>query len=226
MKRSALLVLIIIILIVGFFHIEGLIPFIFLNDTVLESVFQAIYQDAATIALLALVVILLAFLLFFRDISRAFGNQRQLKKPRLSVNDSRIELSLERRFEFTERALYEFAEAMETYAEHMASHTSAIQGLSEASHALKSSAAEQNRILGHLSESIIRDRTNREISILERLVSRFESNTTEALLARDVLESGIGEDIIDEIRVKKEIKPPPGCVVNPKALASRPRYSE
>lgn len=226
MKRAALLVLIVIILVAGFFYAEGLIPFIPLSDNVLESVFQTLYQDAATITLLVLVVILLAFLLFFRDIPRAFRNQRQSRETRLSVNESRIELSLERRFDFTERALHEFAEAMETYAEHMASHTSAIQGLSEASHALKSSAAEQNRILGHLSESIIRDRANSEISIMERLVSRFEIKTTEALLARDVLESGTGEYIIDEIRVKKERKPPPGCVVNPKALASRPRYSE
>ncbi|GAH83487.1 unnamed protein product, partial [marine sediment metagenome] len=43
----------------------------------------------------------------------------------------------------TQHALNNFASAIELYAEHLKSHTSAIQGLSEASHELKSGAAEQ-----------------------------------------------------------------------------------
>jgi len=52
----------------------------------------------------------------------------------------------------TQRALNNFASAIEVYAEHLKSHTSAIQGLSEASHELKRGAAEQNRVLSRIAE--------------------------------------------------------------------------
>jgi hypothetical protein len=54
----------------------------------------------------------------------------------------------------TEQALQELATAIAKYAVHLKSHTAAIQGLSEASHELKQSAAEQNRVLAYLVESI------------------------------------------------------------------------
>jgi GAF domain-containing protein len=54
----------------------------------------------------------------------------------------------------TEQALQELSAAIAEYAVHLKSHTSAIQGLSEASQELKRSAAEQNRILADLVESI------------------------------------------------------------------------
>ncbi len=52
----------------------------------------------------------------------------------------------------TQHALEQFAGAIAEYAQHLKSHTSAIQGLSEASHELKNGAAEQNRVLTHLVE--------------------------------------------------------------------------
>ncbi len=55
----------------------------------------------------------------------------------------------------TEQALEKFAAAIELYAQHLSSHTSAIQGLSEASHELKRSAAEQNRVLAHLMTNVV-----------------------------------------------------------------------
>ena len=54
----------------------------------------------------------------------------------------------------TEQALQELSAAIAEYAVHLKSHTSAIQGLSEASQELKQSAAEQNRILAKLVENI------------------------------------------------------------------------
>jgi len=54
----------------------------------------------------------------------------------------------------TEQALHELSAAIAEYAVHLKSHTAAIQGLSEASQELKRSAAEQNRILASLAESI------------------------------------------------------------------------
>jgi len=54
----------------------------------------------------------------------------------------------------TEQALQELSAAIAEYAVHLKSHTAAIRGLSEASQKLKRSAAEQNRILANLAESI------------------------------------------------------------------------
>ena len=54
----------------------------------------------------------------------------------------------------TQEALSSFATAMAEYAEHLRSHTSAIQGLAEASHELKRGAAEQNKALEHIVEAL------------------------------------------------------------------------
>jgi hypothetical protein len=58
--------------------------------------------------------------------------------------------STEHRMSTTEQALEKFAAAIGDYATHLSSHTSAIQGLAEASRELKMSAAEQNRVLAYL----------------------------------------------------------------------------
>jgi len=59
----------------------------------------------------------------------------------------------EQRMNTTEQALEKFAVAIGDYAQHLASHTSAIQGLAEASHELKRSAAEQNRVLAQIVQN-------------------------------------------------------------------------
>ena len=59
---------------------------------------------------------------------------------------------VERGMTATQRALEQFAGAIAEYAQHLKSHTSAIQSLSEASHELKNGAAEQNKILTRLVE--------------------------------------------------------------------------
>jgi len=58
----------------------------------------------------------------------------------------------EKQMGYTQEALTSFASAIAEYAEHLKSHTSAIQGLSEASHELKRGAAEQNKVLQRLAE--------------------------------------------------------------------------
>jgi signal peptidase len=60
----------------------------------------------------------------------------------------------EQKMNSTEQALEKFSAAIVEYAQHLASHTSAIEGLSEASHELKRGAAEQNRVLAHLMDTI------------------------------------------------------------------------
>jgi len=54
----------------------------------------------------------------------------------------------------TQDALSSFASAMAEYAEHLRSHTKAIQGMAEASHELKQGAAEQNKVLVHIVEAL------------------------------------------------------------------------
>jgi len=54
----------------------------------------------------------------------------------------------------TQDALSSFATAMAEYAEHLRSHTSAIQGLAEASHELKRGAADQNKVLGSIADAL------------------------------------------------------------------------
>ena len=71
------------------------------------------------------------------------------------VLEQRIETT-EQGMTATQQALNNFAAAITEYAQHLKSHTSAIQGLSEASQELKKGAAEQNRVLFRLMETMER----------------------------------------------------------------------
>jgi methyl-accepting chemotaxis protein len=64
--------------------------------------------------------------------------------------------------EVTQQALTSFASAIAEYAEHLKSHTSAIQGLSEASQELKKGAVEQNKVLERIVEALDQRRLPRE----------------------------------------------------------------
>ena len=104
---------------------------------------------------------LLALYLYAGELSRGRQTvQKGIFAPVIeeSQRSSRI---LERRIETTEKgmtgtqqALNNFAGAIAEYAEHLKSHTSAIQGLSEASQELRKGAAEQNKVLIHLMETM------------------------------------------------------------------------
>ncbi|MFC1874473.1 signal peptidase I [Chloroflexota bacterium] len=87
--------------------------------------------------------------------------ENQYSSQHLEQRIESTEKEMERRVETTEKgmeqtqqALNSFATAMAEYAKHMQSHTSAIQGLSEASHELKRGAAEQNRVLARMLEHV------------------------------------------------------------------------
>ncbi len=98
----------------------------------------------------------------------------------------------EQKMDTTQKALEKFAGAIELYAEHLSSHTSAIQGLSEASHELKRSAAQQNRVLMNLIERTEQPRPIRK----EEIISKVE----QAMY-----------DLGETPEVEKE-QFPPGCV--------------
>jgi uncharacterized membrane-anchored protein YhcB (DUF1043 family) len=62
--------------------------------------------------------------------------------------------NIDERVASTQKSLDKFAKAIELYAGHLASHTSAIQELSRSASELRESSAEQNRVLAHITESI------------------------------------------------------------------------
>lgn len=186
-----------------------------------------LFRGGAGTVLFIVVVFLLAIVMYAPEITRSAGRLlRETVSPIVEENH-RVDLQLSRRFEATERALEGFSGVVRIYARHLASHTSAIQGLSDASQALKGSAAEQNRVLGHLSASIIRERKTREVTVVERVVREFEKKTAEALQARDELESKLPESGLryQEVIPLRMVPPsPPGCAANPKALLARAHY--
>jgi signal peptidase I len=103
-------------------------------------------------------LILLAIYLYLDEITMGRRKiQEGVFSPVLSDNRRRGRVlegrteTLERGMEATQHALESFAGAIGEYAEHLKSHTSAIQGLAEASHELKRSAVEQNKVLANLT---------------------------------------------------------------------------
>jgi hypothetical protein len=193
-------------------------------------------------------VVLFALFLYSGDIIIGLrGRYRDFISP-VVEETHRVSLVLSNRFEGTEKALESFAGAMQEYARHMASHTSAIQGLSEASQALKNSALEQNQVLYRLSHSLETEKSEKEISRVEKVVSELERRTQLVLQVKDELEgkrpatykaperihvpepapppepAPRRETIVvlrREPPPKEKIQSPPGCVGNPRALYAR-----
>jgi len=118
-------------------------------------------QSQQGLMFVAITLTLFAFYLYASDISR--GGQkihRGVFAPVIQATVRDTE-ALTQRIDGTEKvmaqtqeALSSFASAMTEYAEHLRSHTSAIQGLAEASHELKRGAAEQNKALEHIVEAL------------------------------------------------------------------------
>ncbi len=184
-------------------------------------------QSRLAMVFIIVAIVLLALFLYVNEISLGVGRIFRNALSPIVEEGHRTDLVLSRRFEGTERALDNFANAMQLYAQHMASHTSAIQGLSEASQSLRGSAAEQNRILGHLTKAYVQEKSRSEVSTVERVVKEIERKTLEALQAKDELEKKIPGQYIkprEEQLLREILQSPPGCVVNPKALLARTHY--
>jgi signal peptidase I len=180
-----------------------------------------LFRGGAETIIFAIAAILLVIILYSDKIARYIGGLFRIAASPMVEENHRVDILLSHRFEATERTLDDFAGAIQVYAHHLASHTSAIRGLSEASHALKDSATEQNRILGHINSAIIRERSKREVTLAERVVKEVEEKTIQALQARDELEKKLPESALryqETIPLRVKTASPPGCVVNPKAL--------
>jgi len=184
-----------------------------------------LFRGGVGTILFLIAIVLLALTMYSREIAGKTARLLRTAVAPVVEENQPVDLELSRRFDATEMALNGFSGAIRIYAQHLASHTSAIQGLRDASHALKGSAAEQNRILGHLSASIIRERKTREVTMVERVVREFEKKTAEALEARDELENKLPESGLryqEIIHLKDKRQSPPGCAANPKALLVQP----
>jgi signal peptidase I len=185
----------------------------------------AVFRSGALTALIFVLVFLLALYLYSREIGAAAGRLfRTLVWP-VAGKNRRYDGSLSRRIEATEKALTSFAGAMQEYAQHMASHTSAIKGLSEASQALKDGAIEQNRVLGRMATTLARQKKEREVARIEEVVYHFRERTREIMRVKEALEKEIREQSgkNQETIVVIKTSAPQGCVVKPKALLERRR---
>ena len=110
--------------------------------------------------------------------------------------------------ESTQKALEQFASAMSEYAGHLRSHTSAIQGLSEASHELKNGAAVQNEVLIRLVETMEQGVPKKEqvIPKIEQVIPKIEQVVPK-------MEQVIPKQVKEEVAPEAEkIKFPPGCI--------------
>ncbi|MFC1969520.1 signal peptidase I [Chloroflexota bacterium] len=119
------------------------------------------FQSQQGLIFVIIGLFLLAFYLYMDDL--ALGRRKMQEgifAPVIRENrrqgrvlEQRTE-RVESGMESTHTALSQFAGAIAEYAEHLKSHTSAIQGLAEASHELKSGAVDQNQVLTRLMEVI------------------------------------------------------------------------
>jgi len=119
------------------------------------------FQSDQGVIFAIIALILLAIFLFGGELRRS-GNwlHRGVFSPVIN-EEKRSNRMLSRKIEATEekmgsteQALEKFSLAVAEYAKHLASHTSAIQGLSDASQELKKGAAEQNRVLSAIMENV------------------------------------------------------------------------
>ena len=185
------------------------------------------FQVEQGMILVIIAIALLVIFLYSKELSRGTGRLFRGALSPVMQENYRANFRLSQRFEATEKALDKFADAMQLYAQHLASHTSAIQGLSEASHELKGSAAEQNRVLSRLTKMLVQQRSREEVSRVEKVVNEFERKTLEAIQAKQELEKRISIQELEaqeEILFRAKVQPPPGCVVNPKVLLARTHY--
>jgi hypothetical protein len=185
-------------------------------------------QSRTGMILVPIFVVLLALLLYFSGIIAGFRRRYRESLSPLLEDSHRVSLVLSNRFEGAEKAIESFASAMQQYAEHMDSHTSAIQDLGEASQALESSAAEQDQVLDRSSQTPDEPKPESEISGVEKVVSDLEKRTQLVLQVRDELE---GNKLDDELPSPAEAPPPeaekqspPGCLGNPKVLYKKEHF--
>jgi hypothetical protein len=239
MKRALLLVFIILVCAAGYLYAWGLLPFVpVLRPDIAEEIRSA---GLPLIIITYAVVMVLALVLYMNEILAAFrGRYRESVAP-IVEETHRASQELSHRFEDTEKAIEFFAGAIQQYAHHLESHTSAIKGLSEASQSLRDSAFEQNRILRRMTPAFDRARPEEEVSGVAKVVTDLEKRTQLVLQVKEELEGaqavvpaptlpGAPAEKVTPEAVKPEppqstplepgLRPPPGCLGNTRATYS------
>jgi hypothetical protein len=230
MKRKLGLGLAVLVIMAGYCYIWGWLPAIPASSSSVVTAIRAVSLPVLVFLIIALP--LLAGFLFSREISDGLKRRyHDLITPVLEESH-RVSMALSTRYGSTEKALEGFASAMQQYAHHLASHTSAIQGLSEASQALRNSAAEQNQILSRLSDTLSGEKSGMEVSRVERVVSDLEKRTQMVLQVKDELEgrkptaettprqpATIKHVVVLPPSPRREVKEPPA--VSPPIVAQR-----
>jgi signal peptidase len=139
------------------------------------GIFILFFQSTQGLIFAIIALVLLAIFLYGGEISRGrqwvhrgFFSPVIVEEKKASRLLSRQLEGTEKRMEHTEEALEKFSAAVSEYAKHLESHTSAIQGLSAASHELKRGAAEQNRVLSTIMDNVQKPR---ETVIVKEIVA-------------------------------------------------------
>ena len=111
--------------------------------------------------------------------------------------------TIDERVASTQKSLDKFAKAIELYAGHLGSHTSAIQELSRSAAELRESSAEQNRVLAHITENVFAQKTRpaavapqiEETTFASEFVEELKRRTDEARRVRYGLQGLFVKDI-------------------------------
>lgn len=174
-------------------------------------------QQGFIFALIALA--LFSLYLYGKDIRLGKEKiQKGLFSPLLEENRRRSQV-FEARMGSTEQTLARFTGAIENYGEHLKSHTSAIQGMSDASQELRKSTSEQNVILGRLTEVLEQSTSSREeVHKVEQVVPRVE-----LVCPMMGLERSAGEPVTPQVEAapEKKLEHPPGCIRSKQPLVKK-----
>jgi hypothetical protein len=227
MKRAFLLLFIILLCVAGYLYVWSLLPFLPAIEAAIVTEIRSL--GLPVIVFTAVAIVILGLFLYRNDISVGFRRRYRESISPIIEESHRVGLVLSNRFEHTEKAIEFFAGAMQQYAEHLASHTTAIRGLGEASQALKESAVAQTQILHRLSHTLGTVKPEEEISGMEKVVTDLEKRTQLVLRVMDELESKKpAPDLtsppaaepapLGEMPAEVSAPFPPGCLARSRAL--------
>jgi signal peptidase I len=143
-----------------------------------------LFRNQYNVIFVIIIIILLTLILYAKEINRNLkrlhrGNFSPVPNKEKQVSQElsgKIEIA-EKKMDTTEQALLQFSRAIADYASHLASHTSAIQGLSQASQELKKGAAEQNRVLSAIMENVVISSPKYRPSVSIKEISLVPANT-------------------------------------------------
>ncbi len=161
MKRAILLIILIVVCVSGFLFARGFFTGTPASDSGVESVLSFPFQSQYSVIYALIFFLLLGSILYRQELARLIQAfyLRVSSPPRYKEVYTEPELTTrmkqtEQKMADTEQALGKFSSAIEKYATHLSSHTGAIQGLNAASQELHKGAAQQNRVLMRLMESV------------------------------------------------------------------------